>query len=186
MSKRAFVTFGTFAAIFAVVIPFLAIRGTGDPGAAEKPIPSSDRSAQELFQTNCGTCHTMVAAGTDGVVGPNLDVLLASGPESQGAVDGNCARVLNAIENGIGGRMPRGVLQGANADLVASFVARNVNYFGTSAPATQTPGATSASTPGAAPAGPITAASTNCGSSSSSSAGAGAGASGSSGSASGG
>ena len=27
--------------------------------------------------TNCGSCHTLYKAGTDGVVGPNLDELLA-------------------------------------------------------------------------------------------------------------
>ena len=26
-----------------------------------------------MFATNCGTCHTLAAAGTDGIVGPNLD-----------------------------------------------------------------------------------------------------------------
>ena len=29
-----------------------------------------------MFATNCGTCHTLAAAGTDGVVGPDLDELL--------------------------------------------------------------------------------------------------------------
>ena len=139
MSKRAFVIFGTFAAVFAILIPFLAIKSKGDAGAASKPVSSSDRQAQQLFATNCGTCHTLKAGGTDGVVGPNLDVLLGNGAtESQTVVDGNCSRVLSAIETGIGGRMPVGILQGQNAEEVASFVARNLNYLGTSAPTTPT------------------------------------------------
>jgi mono/diheme cytochrome c family protein len=162
MSKRAFTIFGSFAIVFAVVIPFLAIEGKGSPGAAEKPIASSDKAAQDLFRTNCGACHTMVAAGTDGVVGPNLDVLLGSTSEGQSIVDSNCARVLNAIQNGIGGRMPAGILQGENADTVANFVARNVNYFGEAAPASGTPAASSATSSGTEPGGPITATSTNC------------------------
>jgi mono/diheme cytochrome c family protein len=153
MSKRAFVIFCTFAAVAAILIPFLAINSKGEPSAASKPIASSDRHAAELFATNCGTCHTLAAAGTDGVVGPNLDVLLANGgTESQAAVDGACARVLSAIEGGVGGRMPAGILQGQNAEEVANFVARNVNYLGLAPPEPGTE------------AKPITAESTNCGS----------------------
>jgi mono/diheme cytochrome c family protein len=169
MSKRAFVIFGTFAALFAILIPFLAIESKGSPGAASKTVASSDRHAQQLFQTNCGTCHTLKAAGTDGVVGPNLDVLLGSTTESQATVDGNCSRVLSDIEHGVGGRMPAGILQGQNALEVANFVARNVNYFGSAAPSSATPAASGASGAGSQPEGPVTAASTNCGSSSSAS-----------------
>ena len=151
MSKRAFVIFGTFAAVFAILIPFLAIKSKGDEGAASKPVSSSDRQAQQLFATNCGTCHTLKAGGTDGVVGPNLDVLLGSATETQDTVDGNCTRVLQTIEGGLSGRMPAGILLGQNADEVASFVARNLNYLGTSASSSS---------------GPITVASTKCTSSS--------------------
>jgi mono/diheme cytochrome c family protein len=31
--------------------------------------------AQQLFVTNCGSCHTLSAAGTSGALGPNLDGL---------------------------------------------------------------------------------------------------------------
>jgi mono/diheme cytochrome c family protein len=162
MSRRAFVIFGAFAAVFAIVIPFFAIEDTGGQGASIKPIATSDHTAQQLFQTNCGTCHTLAAAGTDGVVGPNLDVLLAAGAqESQATVDGNCSRVLSAIEGGIGGRMPKGILQGDNAETVANFVARNVNYLGQAPPAGGTAAASSA-TAGSQPSGPITASSTKC------------------------
>jgi plastocyanin/mono/diheme cytochrome c family protein len=129
MSKRAFATFGVVAVIGILVIPFWALQTRGSSGAAERPIPSSDKTAQSLFQTNCGACHTLAAGGTDGVVGPNLDTLLASGPGTKDSVDANCQRVLAAVDNGVGGRMPAGILEGANADLVASFVARNVAYI---------------------------------------------------------
>ena len=44
---------------------------------------------KEIFATNCGTCHTLAAAGTDGVVGPNLDQLLVpSGTNSAQLVRG--------------------------------------------------------------------------------------------------
>ena len=64
--------------------------------------------------TNCGTCHTLAAAGTDGVVGPNLDQLLAlPGGHEQSAIDGDPPRVLSAISSGVGtARMPKGILEG--------------------------------------------------------------------------
>jgi mono/diheme cytochrome c family protein len=34
--------------------------------------------AGEIFTQNCGTCHTLAAAGTTGTVGPNLDQLKPS------------------------------------------------------------------------------------------------------------
>jgi plastocyanin/mono/diheme cytochrome c family protein len=128
MSKRALATFGVVAVIGIVAIPFWALQVRGDPSATTMPISSADRTAQNLFQTHCGACHTLSAGGTDGVVGPNLDVLLASGPETSSSVDANCQRVLAAIDGGLGGRMPAGILQGANANLVANFIARNVAY----------------------------------------------------------
>jgi plastocyanin/mono/diheme cytochrome c family protein len=158
MSKRAWWTFLAIAAVFAIVIPFWVMQSKGTEGAAAKPIAASDHTAQTLFQTNCGACHTLAAGGTDGVVGPNLDYLLASNAtESQDTVDGNCSLVLTTILHGIGGRMPAGILVGQQAEDVASFVARNLNYVGEAPP-----------TPGQ-PSKPITPGSTNCGTSSSSS-----------------
>jgi plastocyanin/mono/diheme cytochrome c family protein len=133
MSKRPFWIFGVVAVIAVIVIPYWAIEVRGSDSAAEKPVASSDATAQTLFKENCGACHTLAAGGTDGVVGPNLDVLLATGAESKDVVNANCQRVLNAVENGIGGRMPAGILQGANAETVANFVARNVDYVNTTA-----------------------------------------------------
>src|SRR5436190_7855377 len=123
-AKRPFAIFAVIAVICLVGIPAWAIWKRGSPSAAVQPISGSDKTAQRLFQTNCGACHTLAAAGTDGVVAPNLDVLLAAGPESKSVVDGNCARVLSAIDNGLNGRMPAGILQGGDAKRVANFVAR--------------------------------------------------------------
>jgi plastocyanin/mono/diheme cytochrome c family protein len=131
MSKRPFWIFGVVAVIGVLVIPYWAIKVRGDEGAAAKPVSSSDRTAQTLFKENCGACHTLAAGGTDGVVGPNLDVRFATGAESKSLVDSTCVTVLNTINNGLGGRMPAGILQGANATLVANFISRNVDYVNT-------------------------------------------------------
>jgi mono/diheme cytochrome c family protein len=119
MSKRTFVIFGIFAVLFGVLLPLWAISKEGSEGASPEKVAASDEEAKELFQTNCGSCHTLERAGTDGIVGPNLDDLLG-----QGTPEANNTRVLNAIENGIEGRMPAGILQGEDAKTVADFVSR--------------------------------------------------------------
>ena len=130
MSKRPFVIFGLVFALAAVLIPFLAFRTNGDPDSGvSKDVPAGLHQGKTLFQTNCGTCHTLYAAGTDGNFGPDLDLLLApQGPASDSQqVKSTKTRVLNAIDNGVDsttpGRMPAGVISGKQADDVAEFVA---------------------------------------------------------------
>ena len=131
MSKRPFVIFGIFAAICLVALPAWALLKEGSSEAApESSVSSSDQQGLELFQINCGACHTLAVAGTHGVVGPNLDDLLGTGPKSGDTVKANTDRVYNAVTQGIGGRMPKGILQGAQAKSVAKFVGDNVAYIG--------------------------------------------------------
>jgi cytochrome c551/cytochrome c550 len=119
MNKRSFFFFALFFVAFAVAVPFWAISKEGDPDSSPEKVAASDETARKLFAVNCGSCHTLDRAGTDGVVGPNLDELLGDGTP-----DGNEPRVLSAIENGVEGRMPAGILQGEQAEEVANFVAR--------------------------------------------------------------
>jgi cytochrome c551/cytochrome c550 len=131
MSKRPLVIFGIFAAICLVALPAWALTQKGSSDASNGgSVPASQHQGLELFQINCGACHTLAAAGTDGIVGPNLDQLLGAGPKSTDSVKANQSRVLSAIQNGIGGRMPKGILQGAQAKAVAQFVGNNVSYIG--------------------------------------------------------
>src|SRR6187397_2219784 len=124
MSKRPFILFGLFAAICLLVIPFIALGKEGDEDAGTVEVESRDRDAQDMFATNCGTCHTLAAAGTDGVVGPNLDQLLVpTGTNTAQLYEGNSTRVLTAVLCGIGGRMPKGILEEEEAQQVAQFVA---------------------------------------------------------------
>jgi mono/diheme cytochrome c family protein len=129
MSKKTFIVFGLVVVVLAVLIPWLAFRNDGDAARGAQSVPADLKSGQSLFQTNCGTCHTLYAAGTDGNYGPNLDELLSpSGPatgEALGQVEG---RVLSAVENGVDsttttGRMPGGILNKQQAKEVAEFVA---------------------------------------------------------------
>jgi mono/diheme cytochrome c family protein len=131
MSKRPFIVFGIFAALCLLAVPLIALGKEGDEDAGTVQVASRDRSAQDIFATNCGTCHTLAAGGTDGVVGPNLDDLLVpTGANTSQLYEGNATRVLTAVTCGIGGRMPRGILQEQEAQEVAQFVAAYAGQIG--------------------------------------------------------
>jgi cytochrome c550 len=130
MSKRPLVIFGIFAAICLVALPAWALTQKGSSQASpEGSVPASERQGLELFQINCGACHTLAAAGTDGIIGPNLDERFGTGPKSQ-LEKATYTTVLTTIKNGLGGRMPAGIIQGDQAKAVARFVADNVQYIG--------------------------------------------------------
>jgi mono/diheme cytochrome c family protein len=134
MSKRTFIWFGVLILVLAVVIPWLAFRSKGDAGSGGQEVPAALKSGQSLFVVNCGTCHALYSAGTDGNYGPDLDELLAaSGPPegetAKSTIEQTEGRVLNAIEQGVDssttpGRMPGGILNEEQAEEVSEFVAR--------------------------------------------------------------
>jgi mono/diheme cytochrome c family protein len=124
MKRSTFVSFGLVAILFAILIPAWAISREGGEEASPQDVPAELQDGKELFVTNCGSCHTLYKAGTDGVVGPNLDELLAPPAPTPPEASTIKPRVLNAVENGIEGRMPAGILTGSQADEVAEFVAQ--------------------------------------------------------------
>jgi mono/diheme cytochrome c family protein len=89
-------------------------RSTPEPAEGEQPLSPQLEQGKALFTSNCGSCHTLDAAGTQGSIGPNLD-------EAQ--VDE--AEVLQVIENGGrgSGNMPADLVEGEDAQAVAAFVA---------------------------------------------------------------
>jgi mono/diheme cytochrome c family protein len=133
MSKKTFVIFGLLVVFLAVLIPWLAFRADGDAETGGQEVPANLKTGQSLFQTNCGNCHTLYAAGSDGNFAPDLDLLLAptgppSGDTAQQTIMATQSRVRHAIDNGVDsttpGRMPGGILSGEQADEVAAFVAQ--------------------------------------------------------------
>jgi mono/diheme cytochrome c family protein len=133
MSKRTFIVFGLLIVVLAVLIPWLAFRSKGDAETGDQEVAANLKAGQSLFQTNCGTCHALYSAGTDGNYGPDLDDLLAEQglPTGEGAektIEATEGRVLNAIEQGADstttpGRMPGGILNEQQSKEVAEFVA---------------------------------------------------------------
>jgi mono/diheme cytochrome c family protein len=129
-AREAYLTRGGRLFTFAIVLLYLGLgvavpaaviasreESEGGVGALRTERASTeDEEGKELFISTCKSCHTLAAVQAKGVTGPDLDDL--------GGLDRQ--RVLNAIKNGGTGqgRMPAGLLEGADAEAVARYVAR--------------------------------------------------------------
>jgi mono/diheme cytochrome c family protein len=84
-------------------------------GAPAASAPAEKVDGKAVFSDNCGSCHTLSAAGTSGTVGPNLDDVSLDA----GAVE-------DKVRNG-GGTMPAfgDKLSDDEVTAVAEFVAGN-------------------------------------------------------------
>jgi mono/diheme cytochrome c family protein len=131
MSKRPLIVFGLLAAICLVAIPIYALGKEGAEDAGHVEVASRDQAAKQVFQNNCGWCHTLAAAGTDGIVGPDLDgLLIPTGTNSADQYEGLYGRVLLAVSCGRAGRMPKGIVVGEEAQDVSAFVAAYAGQIG--------------------------------------------------------
>jgi mono/diheme cytochrome c family protein len=91
-------------------------RANAASGASPYGAPATGATAvdgKQVFTSNCGSCHTLAAAGTTGQIGPNLD-----------QVSLTATQVANQVRQG-GGSMPAlaGKLSDAQIQAVAAFVA---------------------------------------------------------------
>jgi mono/diheme cytochrome c family protein len=110
------------AAIFAIMLLFgpqliaedepAAKLAAGTPAYSGSTPPPGD-AGKQIFTDNCGSCHTLSAAGTSGAVGPVLDGAVLDAPT-----------VANKVRKG-GGSMPAFGESLAQPDIaaVAAFVA---------------------------------------------------------------
>jgi mono/diheme cytochrome c family protein len=85
-----------------------------------------------LFQSKCGSCHTLADAGTSGAIGPNLDaafrMALAVGMTEgtiRQVVRGQIAYAIDQTSTGAPG-MPKNIVKGEDARDVAAYVASAV------------------------------------------------------------
>ena len=129
-AREAYLTRGGRVFTFVIVLIYLGL-GIAVPAAViagarasrraasgrlrTEPAEQAQEEGKTLFIATCKSCHTLAAVQAHGVTGPNLDEL--------GGLDKQ--RVLNAIKNGGTGqgRMPQGLLEGEDAQNVASYVA---------------------------------------------------------------
>lgn len=131
MSKRPFIVFAIFAGLCLIALPFIALGKEGGESAGTVEVAPADTEYKQVFANNCGPCHTLAAAGTDGVVGPDLDELLVpTGTNAADQYEGLYTRVLNAVQCGRAGRMPKGIVVGEDAEDAAAFVAAYAGQIG--------------------------------------------------------
>jgi len=128
-AREAYMTGGRRSFPFIILVIYLALgiavpaaviasRGQSEGGVGHLRTVKASGSLEDgkqLFIATCKSCHNLDAVQARGVTGPDLDEL--------GGLDKQ--RVLNAIKNGGTGqgRMPSGLLQGKDAQDVATFVA---------------------------------------------------------------
>ena len=102
-----------------LALPLALLIGNADSADVEAvggvDLTAAQAHGRELFAENCGTCHVLKASNSTGAIGPNLDVLRPA----EGLVE-NAILVGRAQGNG---NMPAGLLTGADAKDVASYVA---------------------------------------------------------------
>jgi len=131
VSKRPFIVFAIFAGVCLLVLPLIALGKDGGESAGPVDVAAADAEQKLVFVNNCGPCHTLAAAGTDGVVGPDLDQLLVpTGTNSADQYEGLYTRVLSAVQCGRAGRMPKGIVVGEDAEDAAAFVAAYAGQIG--------------------------------------------------------
>ena len=124
-SRGRRVAYGLFAltlVLFGIAVPGLVIAGVesrdSDPESGITKLTAQEERGREIFGRQCNQCHTLKAAGGAATVGPNLDVLRPTK-----------GLTLDAIENGRArgnGAMAADLVEGEEAEAVASFVAKAV------------------------------------------------------------
>jgi mono/diheme cytochrome c family protein len=93
-----------------------ATAGAPQAPSPDQPLSPAETHGRDLFIENCGSCHTLDAAGTVGQIGPNLGDISVTEED-----------VLRAIRiGGTGsGNMPPNLVSGHDAQDVAAFVSEN-------------------------------------------------------------
>jgi mono/diheme cytochrome c family protein len=129
-SKRtrriALVNFIIALIVLGVAIPaavIATVEARNDvPEANVKNLTAAEEHGRELFGERCANCHSLKASNAVAQVGPNLDALRPQKP-----------LVLDAIHKGRAkgnGNMAADLVEGEDADDVASYVAKAVGQSG--------------------------------------------------------
>jgi cbb3-type cytochrome c oxidase subunit III len=120
-----------------LVAAALLAAGCGTGGVASAGQTPDTQNGQQLFTSDCGSCHTLSAAGTSGTIGPNLDNAFAADVKEgyqQSSIEN---LVLDQIRLGSGEiatyttnkkftlqpQMPAHIVKGQDAIDVAAYVA---------------------------------------------------------------
>lgn len=106
--------------VLPVLAAALAAAGCGTGGIERG---NADQTAgKKLFVQNCGSCHTLTDAGTQGKVGPDLDAAFMY-DRKQGFAESTFANVVLDQIRIAEPPMPANLLKGQDAENVAAYVA---------------------------------------------------------------
>jgi cbb3-type cytochrome c oxidase subunit III len=126
--------------VAAVLILTSVAAGCGGAGTGGISAGGDTVRGEELFKQECGSCHTLAAAGTAGTIGPNLDNAFAAGREQgfeessiQQLVAGQIKFPVTTPSTGVPG-MPADLVTGDDVDHVAAYVASVAGKPGTAQP----------------------------------------------------
>lgn len=127
IGQRAVLGAVTLVFAFGLVVPVLVLASNGADQASTATggvhLNAEQQHGRYLFSLSCAVCHTLKAAKSNGMIGPNLDIRLGSQIPTE---TGRRELVLNAIAEGRArglGQMPAQLYQGKDAEAIASFVA---------------------------------------------------------------
>jgi sulfite dehydrogenase len=112
----------------AAVAAALSLTGCGTVGLSAEGEGDTVRG-KELFVEGCGQCHVLADAGTQGVIGPNLDDAFKQ-PRADGLGENTIESVVRTqiaypVEEPVTGTpgMPADIYEGDDAVAVAAYVA---------------------------------------------------------------
>jgi cbb3-type cytochrome c oxidase subunit III len=115
--------------VAAVLILTTLTAGCGEAGTGGISTGGDTVRGEVLFKQECGSCHTLAAAGTAGTVGPNLDDAFVADREQgfdessiQQVVAGQIRFPVTTPSTGAPG-MPADLVSGDDVDHVAAYVA---------------------------------------------------------------
>ena len=97
-----------------------ALAGCGTGGLSDENADVAQ--GKLLFKQRCGACHVLKEADTRGATGPNLDEAFA-GPDSEGFDESTIREVVRHQIDFPAPPMPEDLVEGADADAVAAYVA---------------------------------------------------------------
>jgi mono/diheme cytochrome c family protein len=124
------VLFVVTAIVFGAALPLLMLTGNHSNASAQVSglkLTPAQKTGRELFGQHCAVCHTLTAANAIGKVGPNLDQLAPDVTTILRVIAAGCLpnAPSGAANSCLGqGVMPAQVLEGRNAQDVASFIAK--------------------------------------------------------------
>ena len=152
-------------AALAAILAALSLAAAGCGTLGYTSAKADRQNGKKLFvegsggKANCGSCHTLVDAGTTGTIGPNLDSAFRQALKTgmtedtvRQVVRGQIAYAIYETSTGAPG-MPKNLVTGDDARDVAAYVASAVVKDNTAGATTGAPAPTTTPTPAPQPSG---------------------------------